>query len=1138
MIEVRDLKKVYKTKKGVVVNALDGVSLKLPSVGMVFILGKSGSGKSTLLNVIGGLDSIDSGEIIVKGSSCRDFKQSHYDSYRNTYIGFIFQEYNILEELTVGANIALAIELQGRRAENDEINAILREVDLEGYGSRKPNELSGGQKQRVAIARALVKKPEIIMADEPTGALDSATGKQVFDTLKRLSRDKLVLIVSHDREFSEQYADRIIELSDGKVISDVEKADGSAEISEAEESEEAVSYNGGEISVKAGYALTEEDRININKYLKALSDGAKIKLSEKKKGSSKSAEFKPTDESRIEQKSGEFKLIKSKLSVKNAFKIGSGALKYKKFRLVFTIFLSLIAFTLFGLSDTIAAYDSIDTTTSSLIDSSVNYASFAKDVKYKYSDGGFYWDSYNTYLSRKDINEIAESTGLDIIGVYSSENMNLSVGRHIGNPEEKPKNQIIYSDTLSGLTSVDESFVENHGFSLVGSLPESVDEIVITRFIYEYFEACGFVSAVDGKTEEIKKEEDLLGRTLEFSGELGKFKIVGVLDTGFDYSRYLPLTEDNAASSMNAIVYMALMSELESAKNYSYACLGFVHQELIDKLEEEKSSSAQRFYGNIMLYRGTVGEGEDAYIKPHVYTEYVAYLSNVKDKVYWINGELSELSDNQIIMSADMLLETLNSDNEHKLYDQKILVGFEKTLSDTGRFYSLYDIIYQIKWCAAAKFAYNNYDKALDILSDAGFGSSFGSAEELMNTFADYAQFDESIMNKAGANIVRDYLDYLVKTYDLGSVIVSEEVLNSLVASYSLNGKVYYSVTEEELSSLSFLPALCDSLSDIIARKYAMEHYSDAKRYVLLSDKNALDYMTPVQVAQTYAYYLLGYKDNFAADFKPSSGAEDFDKYYCRNIFTVYRGLAENTEPLTMEWYSYMTNDKGKSENVEIVGLASGLSNDKYSAPIVFGDDTANKILGPNRDGLYSFAIANMPEGEGAVRDVVRFSKTEFEDSYRFSLRNSVTEELSFVEEILDVLGTAFLYVGIAFAVFASLMLSNFIGTSITYKKQDIGILRAIGSRSNDVFRIFFAESFIIAMINFVLSSIATGAISFLVNTVLRDEAGILITFLSFGIRQIFVLFAVSLLVAFVATFLPVRKIAKMKPIDAIKNRK
>ena len=201
MLETKELVKIYKPKKGVPVTALDKISLKFPDKGMVFLLGKSGSGKSTLLNLLGGLDSYNSGEIIIKGVSSKDFKQSHFDSYRNTYVGFIFQEYNVLDEFTVGANIALAIELQNRKATDEEINEILKEVDLEGFGNRKPNELSGGQKQRVAIARALVKKPEIIMADEPSGALDSNTGKQIFETLKKLSQDKLVIVVSHDREF-------------------------------------------------------------------------------------------------------------------------------------------------------------------------------------------------------------------------------------------------------------------------------------------------------------------------------------------------------------------------------------------------------------------------------------------------------------------------------------------------------------------------------------------------------------------------------------------------------------------------------------------------------------------------------------------------------------------------------------------------------------------------------------------------------------------------------------------------------------------------------------------------------------------------------------------------------------------------
>ena len=258
MLETKNLCKTYKPKKGVPVEALKNVSLKFSDKGMVFLLGKSGSGKSTLLNVLGGLDNYNSGEIIIKGVSSKEFKQKHFDSYRNTYVGFIFQEYNVLDDFSVGANIALSIQLQGRKPTDNEINDILREVDLEGYGQRKPNELSGGQKQRVAIARALVKNPQIIMADEPTGALDSNTGIQVLETLKKLSNERLVIVVSHDREFAMQYADRIIELADGEVISDTQR------VCDAEQTTSSLLFNDDTIQIPSGYHLTEEDRKAIN----------------------------------------------------------------------------------------------------------------------------------------------------------------------------------------------------------------------------------------------------------------------------------------------------------------------------------------------------------------------------------------------------------------------------------------------------------------------------------------------------------------------------------------------------------------------------------------------------------------------------------------------------------------------------------------------------------------------------------------------------------------------------------------------------------------------------------------------------------------------------------------------------------
>lgn len=254
MIQITQLNKIYKTKKRKNSHALKDITITLPDTGLVFVLGKSGSGKSTLLNLIGGLDSITSGSVIVDGNDLATFNERNFCNYRNTHIGFIFQDYHLIDELTVYENIVLSLNLR-RLEDGDKVKRALEKVDLAGYEDRYPSELSGGEQQRVAIARAIVKNPRIILADEPTGNLDTNTAKSIITLLQSLSKDCLIIVVSHNINDANTYADRVIELSKGQVISDKTRNADFAD---------QVTLVDGNLVYPNGLALTDNDIDLIN----------------------------------------------------------------------------------------------------------------------------------------------------------------------------------------------------------------------------------------------------------------------------------------------------------------------------------------------------------------------------------------------------------------------------------------------------------------------------------------------------------------------------------------------------------------------------------------------------------------------------------------------------------------------------------------------------------------------------------------------------------------------------------------------------------------------------------------------------------------------------------------------------------
>ena len=221
MLQLKNIVKTY-TVGDNVVHALGGISLNFRNSEFVSILGPSGCGKTTTLNIIGGLDRYTSGDLLINGKSTTMYKDRDWDTYRNHSIGFVFQSYNLIPHQSVLANVELALTVSGvpRAERRRRAKEALEKVGLGDQLSKRPSQMSGGQMQRVSIARALVNDPDILLADEPTGALDTVTSVQIMELLKEISKDKLVIMVTHNPELAEAYSTRIVQLRDGHLIGD------------------------------------------------------------------------------------------------------------------------------------------------------------------------------------------------------------------------------------------------------------------------------------------------------------------------------------------------------------------------------------------------------------------------------------------------------------------------------------------------------------------------------------------------------------------------------------------------------------------------------------------------------------------------------------------------------------------------------------------------------------------------------------------------------------------------------------------------------------------------------------------------------------------------------------------------------
>lgn len=956
MLELTTVVKNYETKAGTV-SALKGVSLSFPSNGMVFITGKSGCGKTTMLNVIGGLDGVDGGDISVLGKSFSSFTKEDYDNYRNTFIGFIFQEYNLLSEFTVEKNIKIAMELQGRETDEEEYEKLLNQVEIQDLASRKPSELSGGQRQRVAIARALVKNPRIIMADEPTGALDSNTGVQVLETLKKLSKEKLIIVVSHDLELAERYADRIIRLVDGEIAEDITFTENEidANVKENEES----------LIVRDGASLNSEEKDII---ASAIKQRKKVEIIEnltyREKGYTGTVE-------KVEQR-GEVKLQKSKMKLKSSVALGVKSLAVKPLRLIFTILLSAVAFAVFGLFDTIASFTSGGVISNLLKTTSTN--NIVAEGKYVVNaDTG---NEYAVKISGEQIDTLSRESGYKIKGIYDLDynrngltNFSYTISEIVDSKVREGASY--YSDKINGFIEFSDSeidskgYIKDYGYKVLDGytypkleyeentnlvISSSLRNIGISTYMAESIVHYLGENTLNGKA--IKEIKDLVGCTLKINAV--DYTVVALIDCGEIPQKYEPLK----TAKPNSQETRTLSGDFTTFINAgAYKCV-FAPSGFLTEYKKQKQMAT--------LY----------------------YSGEAKWIVQGREGEKDRTADKFLYSASD--------------YDQNNILLFDTS-----------------KYTSEGKVA----------LKD-----------------------DEVLINA-------NNIDSALYTSALSNMSIGEKM---------------------EISDA--IRAINSSVTTYEQKRQALETIFD-------SDHLALNGQARERTLKLTKLYDTG---------------EQISKTV--KVVGVYFGF-DNELGINGSTYRFMATDKLLGE------LQTCLNQGNYS-----------RILFPSKGGgLFSSDV------------IAKYmaKKSGFALNW---YSNSVLATIKANESTIKQAADLFLYIALVLALFSVFMLFNYITTSIISKRQTIGVLRGLGSNGKDIFSMFMSESLIIAIVNGVLACLLAFVGCIFVNNYIINTMNISISFALFGLRQILIIFAMSVMTAIISSALPIIKIAKEKPVDLIRR--
>ena len=1116
MLEIKDISKQYKTGD-LVQKALDHVSLNLRDNEFVAILGPSGSGKTTLLNIIGGLDRYDSGDLVINGISTKKYKDRDWDSYRNHTIGFVFQSYNLIPHQTVLSNVELALTISGISGSERRARAIeaLEKVGLGDQIHKKPNQMSGGQMQRVALARALVNDPDILLADEPTGALDSDTSIQVMDLLKEVAKDRLVVMVTHNPELAEQYANRIVRVKDGHIISDTNPYVVENEI------EEPVHKNMGKssmsfltaLSLSLNNLLTKKARTTLVSFagsigiigialILALSNGVNAYI--------QTTEQETLSEYPLEITKSTYSLSSIMTTMAEESTNNSDA-EVKEKDVVTNMFGGMTKNDLSSLKEYIESGKS-------------NISDYARSIEYQYDvEPQIYLSDTSNGVKQVNPNNLLANSGIaPTSSAYSS-------SFTMNNFSALPQNESLYKDSYD---------------VKAGRWPQSYNEAIV-------------VLSSDGSVTDMTlyslglKDYSELEKIIE-SFQNSESSNVETSTNDYEYNDFIGSTLKlvNASDKYTYDDSLGVYSSKENDSTYM--------TNLVNNGEDLKIVGVVQPKEDATVTMLTAGIDYSSELVEHVInyaknSEVVKAQLNEKDKNIFTGKRFGEDEETSLDTSDFFTVDESALSNAFQMDTSKINIDISKYLDTSSLTSSASISDEQIQQLVTSSLKQISQEEA-----ETSFKQLLESYTKYMDTQEDdpINSFEQYLNSGAAKQILVQSLSSISKN-ETNSKLISDAITSSLQ-------KLYVEIAAEGHDSLT------DYLNTVEAKNRIYTEVYNAYQSVSLVITD--DDLSSVAQNLIGGYIASGgtldsekFSQSFSEFLNTTEGQQALSSVVSVFIDTdkLYSSAASLINTQTSSLIEALTSSINQAMVSMVQQLPNALSIDSSAFANAFqinidGEELQNSLMSMMSstsstidDNLSALGYADINDPSEIVIYPNDFdSKTEIKnilDSYNEEVKKTdeskvitytdiVGTLMTSVTDIIDVIS----YVLIAFVAISLVVSSIMIGVityiSVLERQKEIGILRAIGASKHNVSNVFNAETFITGALAGIFGIVITELLLIPGNALIHSIAGNNEVNAVLPLNAAIILILLSIVLTLIGGIIPSKKAAKSDPVKALRT--